>query len=192
MHDRGFSAGFELQGIHRAADPVQAVTEAEALYVGGGNSFRLLAALQFPGLMEAIRARADAGMPYLGVSAGTNVACPTIRTTNDMPIVEPPRGLGALGLVDFQINPHFLSGPVWGQDAAGNFHPHCGETREDRLAEFHECNRAPVLGLREGALLRVTGTALFLSAGSARMFAAGRPAVDLTAPCAVTMPVLED
>lgn len=185
LRQRGFDAGFELQGIHRASDPVRAVEEAEGLYVGGGNSFRLLAALQQPGLMEAIRARVAAGMPYLGISAGTNVAGPTIRTTNDMPIVEPPRGLQALGLVAFQMNPHYFSGPVWTQDAAGNFQQHFGETRDERLAEFHECNGTPVLGLREGAILRVRGASLELRAGGARLFLPGRPAEDLFSPCTI-------
>lgn len=185
LRQRGFDAGFELQGIHRAADPVRAVEEAEGLYVGGGNSFRLLAALQQPGLMEAIRARVAAGMPYLGISAGTNVAGPTIRTTNDMPIVEPPRGLAALGLVPVQMNPHYFSGAVWTRDEAGNFHQHFGETRDERLAEFHECNGAPVLGLREGAILRVRGDAYELTVGAARLFRLGQAAEDLLAPCAL-------
>lgn len=189
LTQRGFHAGFELQGIHQAPDPVRAVEEAEGLFIGGGNSFRLLAALQHPGLMEAIRARVAAGMPYLGISAGTNVACPTIRTTNDMPIVEPPRGLGALGLIHFQINPHYFSGAVWNKDEAGNFQPHFGETRDERLAEFHECNDVPVLGLREGAILRVRGADLKLVTGEARLFQAGRPAEYLISPCEVPIPV---
>jgi dipeptidase E len=189
LQQRGFDAGFDLRGIHRAGDPVRAVQEAEALFIGGGNSFRLLSALQHPGLMEAIRSRVAAGMPYLGISAGTNVACPTIRTTNDMPIVEPPRGLRALGLIDFQINPHYFSGSVWNKNEAGELEPHCGETRDERLAEFHECNATPVLGLREGAILRVSGAALSLCAGEARLFQAGLPARDLNSPCEVLIPV---
>jgi len=190
LRERGFDAGFDLEGIHRAADPVRAVEEAEGLYVGGGNTFRLLAALQRPGLMEAIRARVAAGMPYLGISAGTNVAGPTIRTTNDMPIAEPPRGLQALGLVPFQLNPHYFSGPSWTRGEDGEFHQHFGETRDERLAEFHECNSAPVLALREGAILRVRGAQLDLAAGGARLFQPGRAAEDLVSPCTVRLPAL--
>ena len=107
MTERGLNAGYELDGIHRHADPVAAVHEAEAIFVGGGNTFRLLAALYRLGLLDPIRERVRGGLPYLGVSAGTNVACPTIRTTNDMPIVQPP-SLDALGLVPFQVNAALL------------------------------------------------------------------------------------
>jgi dipeptidase E len=99
--------GFELDSIHDAADPVAAVQQAEGIFIGGGNTFRLLAELQSRRLLEPIRRRVEAGCPYLGTSAGSNVACPTIRTTNDMPIVE-PESFSALGLVHFQINPHYL------------------------------------------------------------------------------------
>jgi dipeptidase E len=122
------------------------VGEAEALFTGGGNTFRLLKTLQDSGLLSILRERALAGMPYLGSSAGTNIAAPTIRTTNDMPIVE-PASFTALGLVPFQINPHYLD-PDPGST-------HMGETREQRLREFHEENATPVVGLREGAWLRI-------------------------------------
>jgi dipeptidase E len=122
--------------------------EAEAVFTGGGNTFRLLRTLQESGLLAVLRERALAGMPYLGSSAGTNTAAPTIRTTNDMPIVE-PASFEALGLVPFQINPHYLD-PDPGST-------HMGETREQRIKEFHEDNSAPVVGLREGAWLRIEG-----------------------------------
>jgi dipeptidase E len=122
------------------------VGEAEALFTGGGNTFRLLKTLQDSGLLAVLRERALAGMPYLGSSAGTNIAAPTIRTTNDMPIVE-PASFAALGLVPFHINPHYLD-PDPGST-------HMGETREQRLREFHEENATPVVGLREGAWLRI-------------------------------------
>ncbi|MBV9879212.1 MAG: dipeptidase PepE [Gemmatirosa sp.] len=146
--------GVMVDGIHRAADMRAAVDAAEAIAVGGGNTFHLLARLQEAGLVDAIRARALAGVPYVGWSAGSVVACPTIRTTNDMPIVEPPGGLGALGLVPFQINAHFT-------DA----HPpgFRGETRRQRLAEYVAANPGmPVVGLPEGDWLEVDGPAATL------------------------------
>jgi dipeptidase E len=121
--------------------------------VGGGNTFRLLQCLHETGLLDAIRERVLAGMPYLGWSAGSNVACPTIRTTNDMPVVEPP-SLDALNLLPFQLNPHY-----------SDYHPpgHRGETRAERLAEFVALNAGvPVLGLREGSILRREGERLTL------------------------------
>lgn len=141
-------AGISVTGLDEAADPLAEVGRAEALFIGGGNTFRLLAELQRLDLLEAIRDRVYAGMPYLGSSAGTNMACPTLRTSNDMPIVE-PRSFRALGLVPFQINPHYLD-----PDPASR---HMGETRETRITEFLEDNDVPVLGLREGSWLRVNG-----------------------------------
>ena len=118
------------------------------MFVGGGNSFRLLRALQDTGLGAAIAERVRAGLPYLGSSAGTNMACPTLRTTNDMPITE-PASFAALGLIPFQINPHYVD-----PDPAST---HQGETRQRRIEEFLEDNDVPVLGLREGSWLRVSG-----------------------------------
>lgn len=135
----------ELVAAHGGRRQVEA---AEAVFVGGGNTFRLLKTMQESGLLAPLGERARGGMPYLGASAGINLACPTIRTTNDMPIVEPP-SFDALGLVPFQINPHFLDA------AAGS--THMGETREQRLAEFLEENDRVVVGLREGGWIRVEG-----------------------------------
>ncbi len=126
----------------------RSLREAAAVFTGGGNTFRLLKTLQAAKILPLLRERALAGMPYLGSSAGTNVAAPTIRTTNDMPIVQ-PASFTALGLVPFQINPHYLD-PDPGST-------HMGETREQRLKEFHEENETPVVGLREGAWLRIEG-----------------------------------
>lgn len=151
-----------------------AVAGAEAIFVGGGNTFRLLATLQDLGVLPQIRARVLAGMPYIGSSAGSNLACPTIRTTNDMPIVE-PRSFEALGLVPFQLNPHYL-------DA----HPsstHMGETREQRLREYLEENDRVVVGLREGAWLRAEGSTLTLGGTTgARIFRRGAPPEEVLPP----------
>lgn len=137
-----------VDAVADGAEGHRTLLEAEAVFVGGGNTFRLLSTLQRHGLLPLLAERARAGMPYVGSSAGTNLAGPTIRTTNDMPIVE-PTSLDALGLVPFQINPHYLD-----PDPAST---HMGETREQRLREFHEENATPVLALREGAWLRVEG-----------------------------------
>jgi len=144
VKERFAREGVEVRGL----DPAGAaeVEAALAIFVGGGNTFRLLDRLDRGGFLPAIRRRVESGMPYLGASAGTNVACPTIRTTNDMPIVQ-PRGFEALSLVPFQINPHYLD-----PDPASS---HMGETREERIREFHEENELPVVGLREGSWLRV-------------------------------------
>ncbi len=138
-----------VAGAHVVADPAREVAAADAVFTGGGNSFRLLRVLQAGQLLPVIRERVEAGMPYLGASAGSNVACPTIRTTNDMPIVE-PASLDALGLIPFQINPHYFDPDPGSQ--------HQGETRPQRIREFLEENDVPVLALREGSWLRVSGS----------------------------------
>lgn len=144
----------------------RAVREAESFFTGGGNTFRLLKILQDSGLLPLLRERALAGVPYMGSSAGTNIAAPTIRTTNDMPIVQ-PASFDAMGLVPFQINPHFLD--------ADPTSTHMGETREQRLKEFHEENETPVVGLREGAWIRVEGDRATLGGGrGARIFRRGQ------------------
>jgi dipeptidase E len=138
----------------------------DAAFTGGGNTFRLLKTLQEAEMIPILAYRGLAGMPYLGSSAGTNIATPTIRTTNDMPIVQ-PASFDALGLVPFQINPHYL-------DALPGS-THMGETREQRLKEFHEENRTVVVGLREGAWIRVEGDRATLGGGNgARIFRRGR------------------
>jgi dipeptidase E len=177
MIERGVHAGYELDGLHRHADPVAAVREAEAIFVGGGNTFRLLDTLYRLGVLDAIRERVRGGMPYLGVSAGTNVACPTIKTTNDMPIVQPP-SLAALGLVPFQINPHYYVGANYVR-AGEAYVQHFSETRDDRLREFHEENATPVLGLWEGGILRVEGESMELLGTGARLFRRGQESQDV-------------
>lgn len=145
--------GLRLRSLHEVDDPRAAVDGAAGFFTGGGNTFRLLKRLQDVGLLEPIRSRVREGAPYLGTSAGSNIACPTIRTTNDMPIVE-PESFDALGLVPFQLNPHYLD-PAPGSQ-------HMGETREQRIREFHEENEMPVLGLREGGMLEVEGSSMTL------------------------------
>jgi len=142
--------GIAVRSLHEAADPVAVIASAQALFVGCGNTFRLLAALQRLGVMPVIRARVQQGLPYLGANAGASISAPSIRTTNDMPIVQ-PESFEALGLVPFQINPHYLDA-----DPADEYP---GESRASRLAEFLEENNVPVLGLREGTHLSVTSSA---------------------------------
>ena len=163
--------GYELDSIHEQPDPAVAVSKAQAIFVGGGNTFRLLKRIYDSALLEPIRARVLEGMPYSGASAGANLACPTIRTTNDMPIVEPP-SLDALRLVPFQINPHYLD-----PDPSSR---HMGETRETRIQQFHEENETPVIGLREGAMLRVDGDRVQLrGTAGGRLFRRGESPVEI-------------
>jgi dipeptidase E len=159
--------GVAVRALTADADGRRVLEEAEALFVGGGNTFRLLKTLRDAGLLGPIADRARSGMRYLGASAGTNIAAPTIRTTNDMPIVQPD-SFDALGLVPFQINPHYLD-----PDPAMR---HMGETREERIREFLEENDRVVVGLREGAWLRVEDRTVALHGGApARIFAPGAP-----------------
>lgn len=144
--------GVAVRGAHEG-DPAALARDAGAIFVGGGNTFRLADALQRLGLIEAIRSTVAAGAPYIGSSAGTNVACPSLRTTNDMPIVQ-PLSFDTLGLVPFQINPHYLD-----PDPSST---HQGETREVRLLEFLEENPGPVLAMREGTWLEQNGDRLVL------------------------------
>ena len=157
--------GFELSSMHTADLPRAAVEETDGIFIGGGNTFRLLKTICELGVIEPIRSRVTDGMPYMGTSAGSNIACLSIRTTNDMPIVEPPT-FEALGLVPFQLNPHYVD-----PDSSS---VHMGETRETRIREFHEENGEPVLGLREGGKLRIEGDAMTLvGSGRLRLFRRG-------------------
>lgn len=157
--------GVEIEGLHAADDLHAAIARAELVVVGGGNTWKLARELHLRGLLDPIRRAIRGGTPFIGWSAGSNVACPTIQTTNDMPIVD-PLGFDALGLVPFQINPHYLHG-----NPAG-FH---GETREERITEYLEVNpTVTVVGLREGTLLRVEGDSIRLvGEDSARIFRRG-------------------
>lgn len=163
--------GYGLESIHATVDQQQAVRDAQSIFIGGGNTFRLLKALYDFELLSLIRERVENGMPYIGSSAGSNVSAPTIKTTNDMPIVEPP-SFKALGLVSFQINPHFL-------DPDPNS-THMGETREERLLQYLEDNDVPVVGLREGAMLRIEeGVTLLKGSTGARLFRKGQEPIEI-------------
>ncbi len=155
--------GHTVRSVHDARDPAGMLRDAGAIAVGGGNTFHLLRALAERSLLGPIRESVAGGTPYIGWSAGSNVACPTIRTTNDMPIVE-PSSFVALGLIPFQINPHFTDAGVPG---------HGGETRTERLLEFVAANpTARVLALPEGTMLRVEdGTLTLIGDRPAKIFA---------------------
>ena len=138
--------GIKVRSVHRAKNPRRMIREAQAICVGGGNTFALAKKMQEQGLMKAILKKIKDGTPYVGWSAGSNVSCPTICTTNDMPIVQ-PESFKAIGAVKFQINPHYLD---------ANPEGHAGETREQRINEYLEANRSRyVVGLREGCMLRI-------------------------------------
>lgn len=163
--------GYAVTSIHSLPDPRAAVGEAQAIAIAGGNTFQLLARLYEEDLLDPIRERVRGGVPYIGWSAGSNVACPTIKTTNDMPITEPP-SFEALGLVPFQINPHFTDGSIPN---------HGGETRSDRLLEFVAANPGmPVIGLREGSTLQIEdGRMVLLGDRPAVLFGSGQDSQDI-------------
>jgi dipeptidase E len=165
--------GHDIDSIHLHKDPVKAVNEAEVIVIGGGNTFQLLKMIQDNGLIEPIRKKVLGGTPYIGWSAGSNMACPTIRTTNDMPILEPTT-FNALGLVKFQINPHYLD---------ANPEGHAGETREARIEEFIQVNPGVyVVGLREGTMLLIeNGEISMIGPRKARIFQKGSVPKELAA-----------
>ena len=165
--------GYSIETAHAVADPLQAIEQTDAIFVGGGNTFRLLKALQDLDWLDAIRQRVSSGMPYIGSSAGSNVAGPTIKTTKDMPIVQ-PRSFDSLALVPFQISPHF-------QDPDPNS-KHMGETQEERILQFLEENETPVVGIREGAWLICENGAVILEGETgARIFRRGEVPVEAKA-----------
>lgn len=146
VQERFDEIGIKVRSVHRALNKRNFVRHAQAIVIGGGNTFALLKKMQEEDLLDVIFRRVRAGVPYVGWSAGSNVTCPTICTTNDMPIVE-PYSFRAIGLVPFQINPHYLDA-----NPAG----HAGETREQRILEYLEANRSRyVVGLREGCMIRI-------------------------------------
>ena len=181
LHDRnGYAAkarerfaamGYTVESAHSVENAQEAIKRADAFFIGGGNTFRLLKALQDLELIEPIRRRVrEEGVPYIGSSAGSNVAGPTIKTTKDMPIVQ-PRSFDAIGLVPFQISPHF-------QDPDSNS-KHMGETQEERIIQFLEENDTPVLGMREGAwVLAEAGKVTLQGTNGARIFRRGLEPVE--------------
>jgi dipeptidase E len=163
--ERFSEIGHDIVGIHTCKDPVAAVYEAEAIIVGGGNTWKLVRMLHDLKLITPVRERVLAGVPYVGWSAGANVACPTLCTTNDMPIID-PLGFNTFRLLPFQINPHYLD---------ANPEGHAGETREQRIQEFLEINPGVmVVGLREGTMLRRDDNVLrLIGSRTARIFKRG-------------------
>jgi dipeptidase E len=160
-------------GVHTFENPAEAVSKAEAIFTGGGNTFLLVTKLYQYKLMQAIEIAVKNGIPYLGTSAGSNICGLTMGTTNDMPIIYPP-SFQTLALVPFNINPHYLD-PLTGST-------HMGETRETRINEFHKINTQPVLGLREGSWLEVTGEKIFLRGNlQARLFRQNKLAEEVDA-----------
>ena len=157
--------GIKVRSVHRAKDPRKMIREAEAICVGGGNTFALTKKMHEQGLIQAIRSKIAKGTPYVGWSAGSNVTCPTICTTNDMPIVQ-PESFKAIGAVKFQINPHYLD---------ANPEGHAGETREQRILEYIKANpRRWVVGLREGCMLKyVDGKLELIGSRPMRIFKYG-------------------
>ena len=146
VRDRFREVGHDVISIHHYSDPIKAVKNASAIVVGGGNTWMLLKLLRINKLIEPVREKVKSGTPYIGWSAGSNVACPTIMTTNDMPVTRPD-SFKAFNLIPFQINPHFLDANPTG---------HAGETREQRIGEFIEVNQKTwVAGLREGTMLLI-------------------------------------
>jgi dipeptidase E len=164
--------GYSLESAHATDDPQNAIEQTDAIFIGGGNTFRLLKALQDLELLEPIRRKVESGAPYIGSSAGSNVAGPTIKTTKDMPIVQ-PRSFDSLGLVPFQISPHYL-------DPDSNS-THMGETQEERILQFLEENETPVVGIREGAWLLIeNGIATLKGETGARIFRRGQAPIEVT------------
>jgi dipeptidase E len=181
--ERFRAMGIDLVSVHDVSNMPRAIDEAELIFVGGGNTFRLLKSLHDHGLIDPIRRRVAAGAPYIGSSAGSIVACPTLKTTKDMPVVQPP-SFEALGLVHFQISPHYLD-----PDPSST---HMGETQEERILQFLEENQAPVVGLREGSLLRVQDGAITLKGPhTARVFRRGSDPLE-AAPGADLRGILEE
>ncbi|MFZ4436595.1 MAG: dipeptidase PepE [Flavobacterium psychrophilum] len=163
--------GITVRGIHKFENPAKAIQEAEGIFTGGGNTFVLVHALYAHQLMDVLKTQLEAGTPYLGTSAGSNILGQSMHTTNDMPIAHPPN-FATLGVLPFNLNPHYL-------DPDGHS-KHMGETREMRIQEFHAFHQTAVLGLREGSWLEVKGEAITLKGDlSARLFQQGQVPLEL-------------
>lgn len=161
----------KIVGLQTFENPAEAITKAQGIFTGGGNTFLLVKQLHQTGVMTALKNTLLKGIPYLGCSAGSNITGLTMETTNDMPIVYPP-SFQTLGMVPFNINPHYLD-PIEGST-------HMGETRETRINEFHAFNTQPVLGLREGSWLEVKGEKITLKGAlTARLFRQNQKPIEL-------------
>lgn len=171
--------GVKVVSAHTLADPVAELDKVDGIFITGGNTFRLLDKLQKTGLLEAVRNKCLEGFPYMGASAGINVTGLTIMTTNDMPIVQ-PESFTAMGLVPFQINPHYVDGKFHYEED-GKIVPYQGETRADRINQYHEENATPVVGVREGSALRVRGNTIEILGGKpATLFQQGKTTEEVT------------
>ena len=156
------SINISVKGIHEFENPAEAIKTAEGIFTGGGNTFLLVTQLYKHNIMQLLSETVKSGTPYLGTSAGSNICGLSMQTTNDMPIVYPP-SFQTLGLIPFNLNPHYLDPDLQSK--------HMGETRETRIKEFHAFNAIPVLGLREGSWLEVKGEKITLKGGlTARLF----------------------
>lgn len=172
----------DVKGIHEYDNPKEAVLKAEAIFTGGGNTFELVNQLYKNDVIDSLRKVVEAGTPYLGTSAGSNICGITMMNTNDMPIVYPP-SFDTMGLIPFNINAHYLD-----PDPSSK---HMGETRETRIKEFHVFNETPVLGLREGSWLEVSNKEIKLKGQlSARLFRKGKEAVELPTETQITRETL--
>ncbi len=173
LQSRFDELGYQVDSIHKHKDPVLAIQEAEAIVVGGGNTWNLTREIHDNHLIDVVRDRVLKGTPYVGWSAGSNMACPTIKTTNDMPVID-PRGFHSFNLIPFQINPHYLD---------ANPEGHAGETREQRIEEFLEVNQhVYVLGLRESTMLKVTNNHVeLIGPRPARIFRKGQSPIEIEA-----------
>lgn len=161
----------KVKGLHEFKNRIQAIKEAKGFFTGGGNSFVLLNELYHIEALPVLKETVLSGIPYFGTSAGSNIAGPSIKNTNDMPIVYPP-SFKALGVIPFNINPHYLD-----PDPTSK---HMGETRETRIKEYQFFNKIPVIGIREGSWLEVEGNKITLrGALTARWFEKGQQAIEL-------------
>jgi dipeptidase E len=151
-----------VKGLHEFENPIEAIENAQGIFTGGGNTFLLVTQLYQHNVMEVLSKAVQDGTPYLGSSAGSNITGISMQTTNDMPIIYPP-SFTTLGLIPFNLNPHYLDADLQSK--------HMGETRETRIREFHAFNDIPVIGLREGSWLEVNGEEIILKGElTARLF----------------------
>ena len=163
--------GKSVKGVHEFTDPIEAIKAAQGIFTGGGNTFLLVTQLYQNNIMEVLAEAVENGTPYMGSSAGSNITGISMQTTNDMPIIYPP-SFKTLGLIPFNLNPHYLDPDMQSK--------HMGETRETRIKEFHAFNETPVLGLREGSWLEVSGGKIMLKGElTARWFRQGQVPVEL-------------